>query len=76
MVTKAKEEAAATGKVLPKNSDGEVIVKQSDEQLAEIQTLLAENLGEEAAEEMVEATKSINFFRERHEIPPLKIDAE
>jgi len=38
--------------------------------------LLTETLGEEAATEMVKATKSVNYIREKLNIPPLKIDAE
>ena len=37
---------------------------------------MAENMGEEKAEEMIKATKTVNFFREKHNIPPIKIDAE
>lgn len=25
---------------------------------------------------MIKATKTVNFFREKHNIPPIKIDAE
>jgi uncharacterized protein YkwD len=37
--------------------------------------MLTENLGEEVAKEMVKATESVNYFREQHNIPPIKIDA-
>lgn len=49
-------------------------MKQSTEQIKEIENLLTESLGEEVAKEMVRATKSVNYYREKHNIPPIKID--
>jgi len=33
-------------------------------------------LGEDVAKEAVAATSKVNSFRERHNIPPIKVDVE
>jgi hypothetical protein len=72
---RAKAEYTDKGKEMPRNSAGVVVIGQTPEQVEKIKNVLADNLGEEVAEEVVKATESINYFREKHEIPPIKIDA-
>lgn len=76
LLKKAEEKAKAAGKKLPVDSKGNVVVEQSPEQLVEIENELTEELGEEVAKETVKATKEVNSFRRRHNIPPIKIDVE
>lgn len=41
-----------------------------------IRTALSDSLGEETAKEIVKAVDAANYFRKKHNIPELKIDAE
>lgn len=72
----AIEEAEKTGKKLPKNTSGEIIVKQSDEQLIEIKEEIKASLGEFVAEESIKAANKVNELREARGIPPIQVDIE
>jgi len=61
---------------LPKNTSGEIIVKQSDEQLIEIKEEIKASLGEFVAEESIKAANKVNELREARGIPSIQVDIE